>query len=64
MQSCGTAEYNPSHPSYQYRNLLTTFVFSFLLIGVYKMATVARWQSLDYAVYLYIYDKSNIYGYS
>ena len=64
MQSCKTAEYNPSYPSYQYRNLPATFIFSLLSISVYRIATVTGWQLLDYAVYLYVYDKSNVYGHS
>ena len=58
------AKYNLSYPSYQYRNLPATFIFGLLSIGVYKIATVARWQLLDYAVYLYVYNKLNIYSHS
>ena len=64
MQSCGMAEYNLNYPSYQYCNFLAIFIFSLLLIGVYRMAIVTGWQLLDYAVHLYIYDKSNICGHS
>ena len=57
------AEYNPNYPFYSYCNLLTAFIFSLLSISVYRTAIVARWQSLDYAVYLYIYNKLNICDY-
>ena len=36
------AKYNLSYPFYQYYNLPTTFVFSLLLIGIYKIATVTK----------------------
>jgi len=64
MQNCGTAKYNLSYFFYQYRNLPTTFIFSFLSINIYKMATIAKWQSLNHAVYLYVCTKLNIYSHS
>ncbi len=62
MQSYRMAKYNLNHPFYQYRNLLIIFIFSLLLIGVYRTAMVAKWQSLDHAIYLYVCDKLNIYS--
>ena len=36
------AEYNLSYPSYQHYNLPTAFIFGLLLIGVYRIAIVAK----------------------
>jgi hypothetical protein len=58
------AKYNLSHLSYQYSNLPAVFVFGLLLIGIYRTAIVAKWQLLNHAVHLYVYNKSNIYSYS
>ena len=35
------AEYNLSHPSYQYYNLPAAFIFGLLSIGIYRTVTVA-----------------------
>ena len=35
-------KYNLSYPSYQYHNLPAAFVFSLLLIDIYRTAIVAR----------------------
>ena len=58
------AKYNLSHPSYQYYNLPAVFIFGLLLISIYRTAIVTKWQLLNYAVHLYIYNKLNIYGHS
>ena len=56
------AKYNLNYPFYQYCDLPTAFIFGLLLISIYKMAIVAKWQLLNHAVYLYIYNKLNIYS--
>ena len=57
------AKYNLSYLFYQYRNLPAAFIFSLLSISIYRTAIVAKWQSLNHAIYLYIYNKLNIYSY-